>query len=371
MDFGVMFFSSTDQECDPDKYHLVKSAARYADAHGFTCVWTPERHFHEFGGLFPNPAITSAALATITSNLQLRAGSLITPLHDPIRVAEEWAMVDNFSGGRVAVSFGCGWNVNDFVFFPDHYETRQDVVYDHIGIVQRLWRGEAILRQNGSGREVPVKIFPRPVQRTLPLWITTSGNRDSFVRIGAQGANLLTHLLGQDIEALARKISQYREARRASGFDAHSGVVSLMVHTFVGEDLPAVREAVRKPLREYLRSAVRLEKQSAASGGSISGGAEASGEAVEPADMEDLLDAAFERYFETGGLLGTPEKCMRLVELLEEAGVNEIACLIDFGVDSDSVMRSLKFVTQVRDTVMRLRVERTRIDVAAFSEALP
>jgi len=365
-----MFFSSTDQEGQPDKYHLVKSAARYADAHGFTCVWTPERHFHEFGGLFPNPAITSAALATITGNLQLRAGSLITPLHDPIRVAEEWSVVDNLSGGRVAVSFGCGWNVNDFAFFPDRYTTRQDIVYEHIDIVQRLWRGEAIVRRNGSGREIPIRIFPRPVQKTLPLWITTSGNADSFVRIGAQGANLLTHLLGQDIEALAGKIAQYREARRAGGFDSRSGVVSLMLHTFAGEDLGAVRDLVRKPLREYLRSAVRLEKQSAAAGGSISGGAEASGEAVAPGDLEDLLDAAFERYFETGGLLGTPEKCIRLVGLLEEAGVDEIACLIDFGVAGDSVMRSLKFVTQIRDMAMRRRVERTRVDVEAFNEVL-
>jgi alkanesulfonate monooxygenase SsuD/methylene tetrahydromethanopterin reductase-like flavin-dependent oxidoreductase (luciferase family) len=115
---------------------------------------------------------------------------------------------------------------------------------------------------------------------------------------------------------------------------------------------------------------VRLEKQSAAAGGSISGGAEASGEALAPGDLEDLLDAAFERYFETGGLLGTPEKCIRLIELLEEAGVDEIACLIDFGVDSDSVMRSLKFVTQIRDMAKRQRVERTSVDVAAFNEVL-
>ena len=68
---------------------------------GFKAVWTPERHFHAFGGLYPNPAVTSAAVAAITTRVRVRAGSVVLPLHNPIRVAEEWAVVDNLSQGRV------------------------------------------------------------------------------------------------------------------------------------------------------------------------------------------------------------------------------------------------------------------------------
>src|SRR5437879_1777503 len=116
MEFGIMFFSSADQAGTEDRYYLLKKAAEFADQHGFCCIWTPERHFHDFGGLFPNPSVLSAALAVITQRIQLRAGSLISPLHNPIRIAEEWSVVDNLSSGRVAISFGSGWNIDDFIF---------------------------------------------------------------------------------------------------------------------------------------------------------------------------------------------------------------------------------------------------------------
>src|SRR5206468_528301 len=125
MDFSLMFFSSTDQVHPHDRYDLLLNAAVFADQHGFTAVWTPERHFHAFGGLFPNPSVTSAALAMVTRRVALRAGSLVSPLHDVIRIAEEWAVVDNLSGGRVGVSFGSGWNVDDFVLAPNTYAQRQ------------------------------------------------------------------------------------------------------------------------------------------------------------------------------------------------------------------------------------------------------
>src|SRR5262245_7215597 len=129
MDFGIMFFSSADQKDNDNKYKLLIDATKYADQHGFCSVWTPERHFHEFGGLFPNPTVTSAALAVITKQIHIRAGSLISPIHDPVRIAEEWSVVDNLSNGRIAISFGSGWNVNDFVFFPQRYEQRQLIMY--------------------------------------------------------------------------------------------------------------------------------------------------------------------------------------------------------------------------------------------------
>ena len=80
-----------------DRYRLLLEGARFADRHGFAAVWTPERHFHAFGGLYPNPAVTGAALAAITERIGIRAGSVVLPLHNPIRVAEEWSVVDNLS----------------------------------------------------------------------------------------------------------------------------------------------------------------------------------------------------------------------------------------------------------------------------------
>lgn len=343
-----MFFSSTAQKSSGGRYDLVTEAVRFADAHGFRCVWTPERHFHEFGGLFPNPSVVSAALAMITSRLQIRAGSLISPLHDPVRVVEEWSVVDNLSGGRVAVSFGSGWNADDFIFFPERYASRQAVMYDQIELVRRLWRGERVTRRNHLDKEITLSLYPRPVQEELPVWITSSGNVETFRSAGRYGANLLTHLLGQDVEALADKIRAYREARREAGHDPAAGTVTLMLHTFLGADVEEVRAKVYAPFRAYLRSAVSLERKAALSGGVISGGHQVAAHDIPAEVMEDLLDLTFDRYFHSAALMGTKESCKQLVWQLKDAGVDEIACLLDFGVADADVLEGLRHLAELR-----------------------
>ncbi len=351
MNFGIMFFSSADQHGGRNKYRLLIEAARFADAQGFSSVWTPERHFHVFGGLFPNPALTSAAVATVTERVQIRAGSVISPLHDPIRIAEEWSVVDNLSGGRVAVSFGSGWNADDFALFPERYANRHAVMYEQIETIKRLWRGEAVARTNGAGRPVEVTIHPRPVQADLPIWMTSSGNVATFSAAGGMGANVLTHLIGQDLGALETKIAAYRAARAGKGLAPEEGTVSLMLHTFLGSSVDEVKAVVRQPFREYLRSAVRLEQQAFRSGGDVSGGHRVEAHDI-PADaVEDLLDLTFDRYFQRAALMGTPSSCVPLVRELEAIGVDEVCCLIDFGVAEEAVLDALWILDELRRTV--------------------
>ena len=160
-----------------DRYRLLLEGAKFADAHGFAAVWTPERHFHAFGGLYPNPAVTSAALAALTERVQIRAGSVVLPLHNPIRVAEDWAVVDNLSNGRVGLSFASGWQPNDFVLAPDNFADRKDA--DGRADRDRPRGCGAARRSRGPGRDgktVEVRILPRPVQPELPVWITAAGS---------------------------------------------------------------------------------------------------------------------------------------------------------------------------------------------------
>ncbi len=118
---SLFFFCSDDDSESTDKYELLKRAVLFAEERNFCAVWTPERHFHPFGGLYPNPSVLSAALSLFTKNIRLRAGSVVLPLHDPLRVAEEWALVDQLSGGRVGVSFASGWHPQDFALAPGSY----------------------------------------------------------------------------------------------------------------------------------------------------------------------------------------------------------------------------------------------------------
>ncbi|MGH9887373.1 MAG: MupA/Atu3671 family FMN-dependent luciferase-like monooxygenase, partial [bacterium] len=259
LDFGLFLWGSDDAQ-GSDKYRLMLECARYADRHGFGFVSTPERHFHAFGGPYPNPSVTSAAIAAVTEHVQIRAGSCVLPLHHPVRVAEEWAVVDNLSNGRVAISFAAGWQPNDFVVRPDGYADAKGQMFRSIDTVQRLWRGEAIEFANPLGQLVPTRTLPRPVQAELPTWITTAGNVETYRMAGKAGANLLTHLLGQTVDEVAEKVKAYREARAEAGLDPAAGIVTLMLHTFVGDGDDAVRELVRGPMKEYLASSVNLVK---------------------------------------------------------------------------------------------------------------
>ncbi len=334
LEFSLFYFAS-DESAAADKYKLLMEGAKFADQNKFTAIWTPERHFHAFGGLFPNAAVTSAALAAITQNLKIRAGSVVIPLHDPIRVAEEWALVDNLSNGRVGISVASGWHDRDFVFAPQNYADRKNIMLRDLDVIRSLWRGESIKRLNGSGKEVDVTIFPRPIQPELPVWITSGGHPQTFQAAGETGANLLTHLLGQSFEELTSKIQIYRDAYRKTN-KTGNGHVTLMLHTFVGNSEEEVQELVRTPFCNYLKSSVDLMKQV------VKGlGDDLSATTLSEEDLGALIDHAFTRYFATSGLFGTPDSCMATLQKLKDMGVDEVACLVDFGIATETVLANL------------------------------
>ncbi|GLZ31543.1 hypothetical protein Lesp02_37310 [Lentzea sp. NBRC 105346] len=323
-----LFYFGTNQG-----YRLLLEGAKFADRNGFEAVWTPERHFHEFGAPFPNPAVVGAAIAACTSRIGIRAGSVVAPLQDPLRIAEEWSVVDNLSDGRVGVSFASGWQANDFVLAPENYADRKHVMMSALDDVRKLWQGGSLVRTNGTGESIEVSVQPRPVQPDLPVWLTAAGSVATFEAAGECGANLLTHLLGQDLDQLAERISVYRKARARAGHDG-PGRVTLMVHTFVGPDPAAVRAAVRDPFRAYLSSSADLMRNLAK---------------ASDADVEAMLDRAFERHYHSSGLFGTPAHVAEKLAAITDAGVDEVACLIDFGVPEDVVLASLEHLAAARD----------------------
>jgi natural product biosynthesis luciferase-like monooxygenase protein len=339
IDFSLFFFSADGTATNEDRYNFLQECARFADRNGFSAVWTPERHFQTFGGLYPNPSVLSAALAMITERVQIRAGSLVLPLHNPVRVAEDWALVDNLSHGRTAISFATGWHEHDYVIAPANFEDRRELMFRNIDVVRRLWAGEAIEMPGVGGKKTAIKTLPRPVQPQLPFWVTVTSSR-TWQRAGEIGANVLTALSGS-LDDLGRQIATYRKARMENGRDPRTGIVSLMLHTYVGTDLEHVRNLVREPLKNYLQNYINQWKPMVADGLTDSSSIE----------VRSLLDLVFEKYFEEGSLLGTPEKCASMVEKVGVAGVNDIACLVDFGLDLATTLASLERLTVLRHSL--------------------
>jgi alkanesulfonate monooxygenase SsuD/methylene tetrahydromethanopterin reductase-like flavin-dependent oxidoreductase (luciferase family) len=143
------------------------------------------------------------------------------------------------------------------------------------------------------------------------------------------------------VPELAAKIAAYREARARHGH-AGPGHVTLMLHTFVAASDALAREAVREPFKRYLESSVDLWKVG-----------EARLDAMSPRKRADLLEFAFERYYRKTALMGSPETCAKMVSAVSGAGVDEIACLIDFGVDPDRTLASLEHLDCLRRGVFR------------------
>lgn len=356
VDFSLFYFSSDEKLDDSggasDKYRLLLEGAEFGDTHGFEAIWTPERHFHDFGGLYPNPSVISAAIAARTESIGIRAGSCVSPLHHPVRIAEDWAVVDNLSNGRVGISFAAGWQPDDFVIQPDNYADRKELMFEQIEQVKALWRGEDRTFDGPDG-PVTVRTLPRAVQSELPVWVTAAGNPETFEQAGAGGYNMLTHLLGQTVDELEEKIAIYRRARNEAGHPGE-GTVTLMLHSFVGDSEEAVRSIVREPMKSYLRSSIGLIKKAAWSFPTFkqkttNEAGDFSLDELSDDEMDAVLEHAFERYYATSGLFGTPEQCLERVAEVAAVGVNEIACLLDFGIDAQTVLDHLPALATVKD----------------------
>ncbi len=172
---------------------------------------------------------------------------------------------------------------------------------------------------------------------------------------GKMGACILTNLLVMKPEELLANAAVYRKAYREAGHEGE-GHITLMLHTFVGASMDDVRAKVRGPFLEYLRTSTDLINKARweltafakADDRAAAGGATMNLDDLSAEDMDAILDHAFERYFATAGLFGTPESCLATVDRLRDLGVDEIACLIDFGVETDAVLANLPHLDELR-----------------------
>lgn len=345
MKFSLIFFSGDER----NKYRLVLDSAKFADENGFHAIWTPERHFHRFGGLYPNPSVLSAALSTMTKRIGIRAGSVVLPTHHPIRVAEEWSVVDNLSNGRVGIAVATGFSPVDFVFKPENWEDRRSITFDAVDTLRRFWEGESLTITDGVGKQSDVELHPRPIQPELPLWLTCTKSKDTFEQAGRLGTNVLTGLIDMSTEELDDKLKLYFDALDQHGHERAGKEVTLMLHTFVGADEARVKDIVYAPFLDYLRkffTVVNTQQKALRPGQAI--------EDIGQDDQQTLLEFGFEKYFGKGSLMGALDKCTAVVERMSGIGVTEIACLIDFGVDENLVMDSLRQLKQLKDRCAHL-----------------
>jgi alkanesulfonate monooxygenase SsuD/methylene tetrahydromethanopterin reductase-like flavin-dependent oxidoreductase (luciferase family) len=179
-------------------------------------------------------------------------------------------------------------------------------------------------------------VYPPPVSGELPLWLTSSGEVETFQTAGTNSTGVLTHLMNQNLRELAAKIAFYRETLRSAGSDWR-GHVTLMVHTFISTDTQTAAQQARPAPERYLISAMRAFTADRS---------DASPQEERKAKL--AVRAACDRYLETDGLFGSVESVLDTVLKFAEAGIGELACLIDFGLPTDTVLGGLERLGEVR-----------------------
>lgn len=330
-----MFFGAGGSSGAADRYATVLAVAREIDGGAISAVWTPERHYHPFGGLFPQPAVLAAAIATSTTRLKVRAGSVVAPLHSAAEIVEQWAVVDSLSNGRVELALASGWNSVDFWTVPDAYENRYGLVQQRYREINELWTGAMVdvMAPDGVGRRI--RVYPTPVQARVPISLAASGSPETFRAAGRLGAGVLTHLLGQSIEELASNIAIYRDEYADAGHgDERSPKVAVMVHTYLSEDPQRAVGPGTAAFVDYLMTSIDLD---------ITNRPQSD---IEHARRLEIAQLRARHHVANTALIGGFDAaCARLSEF-QSAGVDEVAFLIDFGVPDSELVPQARLLSE-------------------------
>ena len=194
--------------------------AERAEALGLDSFWLPEFHFDE-GVPIPQPLLPLAAVAARTRRLRIGTGSYLLPIRHPVQAAEEVAVLDRLSAGRVILGVGRGYRAGLFDAFDVAAKEKRDRFERALDAMVAAWAGEPVgweeeAREDGDPRGRPVRLVPRPVQEPHPpIWIAAFGPR-ALEQAGRLGLPYFASPI-ESMEALDRNFARFREAWAAAG----------------------------------------------------------------------------------------------------------------------------------------------------------
>ena len=212
-----------------------------AEALGFASFWLPESHFGARGAL-PQPLLLLAAVAARTRKIRLATTSYLLPIRHPLQAAEEVAVLDRLSNGRVILGLGRGWRAELFSAFGVPAREKRDRFGAALDAMIRAWRGEPVATDGEGG--APVQLAPLPVQQPHPpLWVAAFGPKAV-----EQAGRLGLPYLASPIEPLPVLVENY-ERHRAVFPESGNGraCVPVMRTVFVCDD-----DALARRVREGL-----------------------------------------------------------------------------------------------------------------------
>jgi alkanesulfonate monooxygenase SsuD/methylene tetrahydromethanopterin reductase-like flavin-dependent oxidoreductase (luciferase family) len=330
MHFGTFLLMQSPSACPSDEvYGRAIEQAQAAEALGFRNIWLAEHHFSTYGYL-GRPVQLATFIAAKTTRLRVGTAVIVVPLHHPLMVAEEIAMLDVLSNGRADIGLGRGYQYYEFERLGLDLNSARTRWDESIDIILLALEGKPFSYE-GAHYQIPdTTVFPQPAQRPHPpIWVTAQ-SPESVAATVRRGFHLLTGGFGVPVERMAefrrlfdRLISEVRPAETPE-----VGVQRAVYVTESEADARAAAEQARWNMRVTLSLRNHYEQ--------VRDGHAIPVPAPNEPSTEDLLD----RFL----VIGTPETVVRQIHKLREAvGITHFNCSFWFGdLDQKSVLKSMR-----------------------------
>jgi len=234
-----------------DYYQQVLEQIELAEELGWDCFWFTEHHFLLYGGPMPNPAAIMCAAAARTSRIHLGSAISILPLHHPIQLAEDYAMVDVVSGGRLEYGMGLGNTGIDYQIYGVNREESR-VRFEEAGeIIIKAWSNERLNHQGQFWQFEDVPIYPRPVQQPHPnLWVA-GHSPETMGWAGQHGANVMIVAHPYPPERYTDALAAWRAGLKESGVDPGERHCKLHLRVWVDENRERAAEIAKQGITNY------------------------------------------------------------------------------------------------------------------------
>lgn len=237
--FGYYILNTYVPELDGESPELYAHWFEQIDAAedlGFDSLWVTEHHFRHFGGMMPNPQLMLTAAAQRTKRLRLGAAVAILPMHNPLRIAEDFAMLDLLSKGRLNFGSGRGMHPLEYAAFGYDWNSAQARLPEALDIVVRAWTGGEF-EWSGRHYQFPrLNVLPKPFQKPHPpIYVTANRDPESFEMIGRRGHHLMTLPWLFTNEVQRTRIEQYFDALRAGNHTVEDKEVFVMYPAYIGD----------------------------------------------------------------------------------------------------------------------------------------
>ena len=285
-----------------DLYKTVIALAERAEALGYDTFFSAEHHFHEYG-VVPNPAVLLAAIAQRTSRLRLGSAIATLPFHNPVNVAEAYAMVDVLSDGRLVLGVGSGYLKHEFAGYGIDGAEKRERFDEALVILRRLLVGERVTFDGKFTQLQDVGINVPPIQRPVPIYVAVL-NKDAMIHVGRNGHDVMCvpYASVDRFDEVAGMVTAYRQGRAEAGLDpSNAGLWTF--HTHVAESDEACRREAEAAFDLYVATRLYAKQQTYA----------------------DILRSGL-------ALFGSVETVTEKLVRLHEMGIRHVVALQNFGL---------------------------------------